>query len=47
VTVLMARFILNFTDSKDAAPPAESLDQAVAVLMARLILNLDEFITRE
>ncbi|MFN9372802.1 MAG: DUF1549 domain-containing protein [Planctomycetaceae bacterium] len=35
------------TDSKDVAPPPESLEEGVAVLMARLMLNLDEFITRE
>ena len=30
------------TDSKDAAPPAESLEQAVTVLMARFILNFTD-----
>jgi hypothetical protein len=34
-------------EAKATTDPDESLGQATAVLMARLILNLDEFITRE
>jgi len=35
------------TESKVAASPDDVLNRATAVLMARLMLNLDEFITRE
>jgi hypothetical protein len=34
-------------EAKATTAPDESLGQATAILMARLILNLDEFITRE
>jgi hypothetical protein len=34
-------------ESPDAVAPDDSLERATAVLLARLMLNLDEFITRE